>query len=525
VVCAVRVLGNVHMVNFEPSDDLNFYLAAPEKMIETHWFAPDPFSERRVMTSVGGNDFLQTLILAELPLSSVGLAENGLGAILLLVMGLAIGREFELKVWQRYGFALLLMVTPQLRLNLTFVVLPSALFLGMVYLAAHRRLSEERPWLQGALLGGVAGAIATMKSTYITHAVVFVGCVFLLRWWKRGLAAGAQLLGMAALGCVVTMLPWMVASHAASGTWFFPVLGKGVHYSAYGQYPAPSSLTLHMLLYKVLPFNLPILAVFFTELLWGERDERSYTAMALTLAAFVGSTLVGLATGGDSVRRYNFPCILPALALCFVVAARRRNASGGERRWRWMEAGVFAGLLALAVNVGLSGFTREYERTLIGVRYSLRDYSITDARLRAEYAAMQEAIPRDGGVLASVTGQFLWNFRAHQVYIDDLPGTASPKPGWPARQPAGALAQYLLARHIRYLVVGYGECGALAPGESCAESVRAVEDAAISSPKTTEWARSELEAQRDAQAQFAELARTHRHIYDDGRIYVLDLAG
>jgi hypothetical protein len=318
------------------------------------------------------------------------------------------------------------------------------------------------------------------------------------------------------------MLPWMVASHAASGTWFFPLLGKGVHYSAYGMYPAPSSLTLHMLLYKVLPFNVPILVVFFAELLWGEKDERSSTAMALTLAAFVGSTMVGLATGGDSVRRYNFPCILPALLLCFVVAARRRNASGVE--WRWVEAGVGAALLALAVDVGMSGFTREYERTLIGVRYCLRDYSITDARLRAEYAAMQEAIPRGGGVLASVTGQFLWDFRAHQVSIDDLPGTASPRPGWPARQPAGALAQYLLARHIRYLVVGYGECGPLPPGESCAESVRAVEDAAISSPKTTAWARSEFEAQRDAQAQFAELARTHRHIYDDGRIYVLDLA-
>ena len=45
----------------------------------------------------------------------------------------------------------------------------------------------------------------------------------------------------------------------------------------------------------------------------------------------------------------------------------------------------------------------------------------------------------------------------------------------------------------------------------------------IRNPDITALIRGEVESGYDARKQYGELAATRRHIYDDGRIYVLDL--
>ena len=45
------------MGRFLETDDENFYLAMPVKMMQTHHFAADPFSERRIESSLGGSYF------------------------------------------------------------------------------------------------------------------------------------------------------------------------------------------------------------------------------------------------------------------------------------------------------------------------------------------------------------------------------------------------------------------------------------------------------------------------------------
>ena len=70
-VFLIRLSASVHTAYYQHGDDYNFYLAAPVKMAALHQYAPDPFSERRVMSSLGGNYFLQTLVLSELPLEDI----------------------------------------------------------------------------------------------------------------------------------------------------------------------------------------------------------------------------------------------------------------------------------------------------------------------------------------------------------------------------------------------------------------------------------------------------------------------
>jgi hypothetical protein len=514
ILFAIRVGASVHAGQYQASDDYNFYLAAPGKMLQLHHYAADPFSERRIMSSIGGSYFLQNLALVALPLANVQMADRTLGLFLLAFLAYGLAAEFRLTKTQAAIFALLVFFTPQLQFNLTFVLLPSALFFGLVYLAANRRALAGHPVLLALLLGIVTGAVATTKSTYLPHGVIFVACIALLQWRRRGLRSGLQTLLLAALGAVVVMAPWMIASHSTSGTFFYPSLGPGFQYGAYGLYPAPSGAGISVIVHKVIPFCIPLLLLLVVEWILGDRDEQGEAILALSAAAFSAALLVGIATGGDSVRRYNYPCMLPALVLVYVVFSRRANSAPTARRWPLLQAGTVLLVVVAALSIWGNGLTNEFKQIPWGLRSALLDTPIVTSSQVAEYSAMQAAIPTDAAVLATVNNSFLLDFRAHSIDIADYPGAASPPPGWPSRQDGEALAQYLLANHLRYLAYSYQD---FAPFDQGASFV-------IHDPTRTQWIHSEASITLRSHQQFAELAHTRRHLYDDGQIYVLDLA-
>ena len=511
---ALRLGASVHTPYYQISDDYNFYLASPVKMLETHHFAPDPFSERRIMSSLGGNNFLEVLVLAALPIEDVQMADRAVGLLLLALLAFRLSRQFELTQTQTAAMAALFLLMPQLQFNLTFVILPAALFLGMVSIAADTGALAQRPWLQALLLGITAGAIGTIKSTYIVHGVLFFLVFALLESRRRGLLAGFQMFLVAGCGCLLVMAPWMIANHQASATWFYPSLGQGYHYSRYKLYPPPGNYDLRIVMKKVLPFNAPMVVIALAIWIWGRRDAGSRSAMTLAIAAAVASILVGVATGGDSVRRYNYPCLLPAILLTFAVFASRANAAPEQRRWRLATFASAAFILLVAFSVGFNTFTYEYGWYLRSFRASLTDFRITTPEVRTEYAALQAAVPRDGTMLETVAYAFLLDYRQHHIYMADVPGGASLPPGWPARQPGEVLADYLRRCGIRYLAYSYHD------------GVELTDDAAaytMKDPHATQWIHSENALQLDAHHQYEELAQTRRHLFDDGKVFVLDL--
>jgi hypothetical protein len=513
-VFAVRIAATIHWPSYQVSDDPNFYLAAPAKMLQLHHYAADPFSERRIMSSIGGNYFLQDMVLAILPLADVQMADRALGLLLLAFLSYGLASEFRLTQAQRAFFALLIFVTPQLQFNLTFVILPSALFFGLVYLAANRRLLAENSALQAVLLGAVTGVVASTKSTYLPHGVVFVACIALIHARRRGSAAGAKTFFLAALSCLVVMAPWMIASHSASGTWFYPSLGPGYQYSAYGLYPAPNGAGSSVIIHKVVPFCAPLFLLLALEWFLGDRDEQGEAIIALSAAALCATLLVGIGTGGDSVRRYNYPCIIPAMLLLYVVFSRRLNASPRARQWSILRALTVVFVAYTAITTWRNKFTNEFDQIPLSLKAALHDSPIVPPRVEAEYAAMQAAIPTGDGVLATVNDAFLLDFRAHPISIADYPGAASLPPGWPSRQDGEALARYLLANHLRYLVYSYKDFAGFDH-----EAPHVIADAS-----RTQWIHSEAAITLRSHQQYAELAHTRRHIYDDGQMYVLDLA-
>ncbi len=524
LIFALRLSATVHAGQYQASDDYNYYLAAPVKMFQLHHYAADPFCERRITASIGGNYFLQSLVLVALPLENVQIADRALGLILLAFLSYSLAVTFRLTPAQRAVFAFLVLFTPQVQFNLTFVLLPSALFFGLVYLAANREALAGHPVPFALLLGGVTGAVSSMKSTYLAHSVVFVLAIVFFHWRRSGFAAAARTLLFAVLAAFVVMAPWMIANHSASGTFFYPSLGLGYHYDAYGLYPAPSGAGLHVILHKVVPFCLPLLLLFVLEwFLIGRRRERDIgdeAILALSIAAFVAAMLVGIATGGDSVRRYNYPCMLPAIILLYVACCRAAQTAGvqavsSETRWlRLLQIGSVAFTVVAAISIWGNRLSNEFMQIPQSLRLSFLDASIVPPEVKAEYAAMQRTIPQGARVLASVNDSFLLDFRTRDMKLADFPGAASLPPGWPSRANGDGLARYLLANHLRYLVYDYanlGDLDTLAPG-------------VLADANRTQWVHSEYAITWRSHQQFAELARTRRQLYDDGQMYVLDLA-
>jgi hypothetical protein len=261
-------------------------------------------------------------------------------------------------------------------------------------------------------------------------------------------------------------------------------------------------------------FNLPLVAVFLVEWFWCEPDERTRVLAALTAAALAASVFVGIATGGDSVRRYNYPAILAAILLLYLAACNKANLLPA-RRWRSLEWLSAALCVSLAMYVGFNSWTLEYSVTLQCLRTSLTDFHIEPQTTVLSYAAMERAIPSGpDGTIATVAFPFLLDFKSHDIDIADIPGAASLPPGWPARSDGNALAAYLLSNHRRYLALTAFNLSEIEKGNTIA----------IDNPATTQWIRSESEIRIASFRQFDQLVHSRRHVYDDGSLIVLDLA-
>jgi hypothetical protein len=264
----------------------------------------------------------------------------------------------------------------------------------------------------------------------------------------------------------------------------------------------------------VIPFCIPLLFLFLIEWVLGDRDEPAEAILALSAAAFSAALLVGIATGGDSVRRYNYPCMLPALVLLYIVFSRRANATPTNRRWPILQSATVIFVVVGALTIWGNRLSNELMQIPWGLKFALTGTPIVPPSVEAEYAAVQQAIPTDAPTLATVNNPFLFDYRARSISIADYPGAASLPPGWPSRQDGEALARYLLANHLRYLVYDYGYFAGFDR-----EAPHVIADAS-----RTQWIHSEAKIALRSHQQYAELARTRRRLYDDGNIYVLDLA-
>ncbi len=504
-----RAASTAQVYKYLPQDDENFYLVMPVKMMQTHHYAADPFSERRIESSLGGSYFLQCLVLSALPLRNIQMSDHFVGFILIVLLALALARRFDLSPGQTVILGLFSICLVPLEFNLTYTVLPSALWLAMVLVAANAQNSGRSHLAPSFAVGLLAGAICALKSTYLPYAVLFCAALFPLLGWTKGWR-GALGIWLAALaGALLVLIPWMVAMKMTSGTFLYPILGSGYDYSAYPQFPRPFTANPLRVITKGLPLYAPLVLILLAQLiiLWRRGSAVFVTA---TVICLFSSIATGFAAGVDDLPRYVAPMVLPTLLLAFV-----HFASEVRRRPGWKMGYVLVGGVVAVQLMAMAIMTeKQYYKMAYAILYGLEDRDFTPVETRAEYAKIAAALPKDGPILATLQDPYLLDFSGERIFLADYPGCAGLPPGWPIHGDGDAVADYLLSHSIRYLAYTYA-------GNAQLDSCHYFEGHL---PQMSVRSQVQYGTYLVADAQYRQLRATRRVLYDDGQVFMIDLA-
>lgn len=185
---------------FNFHDDLQKYLFHPVWMLQSGTLAAGPVSALGVET-LGGQAFLQGLLVAVLPLPHAGSLDAVLGFAALVALAAAAGWR-RLGPWPAAALGPLLVaaVNPQV-VNVSALYTAAALMATAVLLAAD---DDGRP--RPLLLGAVYAALAALKPTFLLFPALHLPVLVLARRREGGLEWGLRVAGAA----VAFLAPWLL---------------------------------------------------------------------------------------------------------------------------------------------------------------------------------------------------------------------------------------------------------------------------------------------------------------------------
>jgi len=253
--------------------------------------------------------------MSSLPLENVQMADRYLGFMLIVLISLALARQFALSPIETTILGICSISLTAVDFNLTFTVLPSALILAMVLLATESAYLTRSPAVPAFLLGLMAGTLCSLKSIYLPHATLFCLTLYLLWGFSKGWRFAFMGWAFALIGALLILVPWMAAMRVTSGTYLYPLFGPGYDFSAYHEFQVPTKIDpIHVLSSGAFYF-LPLAAIIFAQFFLLRRDKHWPVLLAITVAVTLGTLAVGFATGNDDTKRYNFPMVMPMLLL------------------------------------------------------------------------------------------------------------------------------------------------------------------------------------------------------------------
>lgn len=526
-VAALQLVGSVHgTINdvqrfrpFDIHDDLQAYLVFPEKLLDQGSLGPEPFEPRR-MLNLGGQSFLQALVVAALPVRQIHLLDGGVAAAMLL--GLVWGWMRRERVPLPLGtlLALVAATVPHLeaRGNTSSVMTGVVVLLAWFLTITHRRVKEAPLTTRAMLQALLIAAAASLKSTFIPFvAVAFVALVVLARpeqVWRERLREGALTAGLT----VLVLAPWMISVLWSSGTLLYPLLGRGFHathyFPGFGNVSEGGALGWHEVLRMLIRQLGHVWVVLLLLVVLPRRRHREAQAFAVaTVVSAVAIIFLVDATLNRSLGRYIFPLaqagLLALLGTC--LAAR-----GSGRRWPLERLAGLAVALALLA-AGNEATQRLLTRLIDNLAEARAEDRVATSRDVLVHTRLLAGVPAGSPVLARLRLPFLLDFTTHRVFVMGFPGMASPPPGLPLFQGPEPVASYLRATGVRYLACSIGP----ATGEG---SLLNLSEAEINQryPKSrTRWAM--LRYHQDFERTVRALMTSYRRVFDAGTEVVLDL--
>ena len=525
VVGALIVLqppnGGMQTGSFNTYDDFQAYIVYPLKMLETGSMGYDPFSLRRTPThALGGNAFLQTFVLAALPVQSLRLLDVALGTVVIVGLLWYYTARMQLSTLAALCVILVFLAVPPPLVNTTSVLLPVALLFALFvfFLDEVRGGSRSR---RATFVGVHVAAIASLKASLVPAALAFPAAAALFTAWRaRGLERrDAVVEGLAwFLAAGVAISPWIVASYRWTGV--FPVSGLaafGADPTRVAAFQAVTGWHAFVPQLRELPrmpyLYLAGLAAYLVALRSTVKVPGGLWSLAV--AAAIGTSGVVLAVAGsvNNIQRLMYAFLMPATLALLVHAI----ATSAGLRSRWARRSALAGVTAATLL--FVGSTSRRAMRLYGFNGStivrvLNGERLISPALARRYHDLQGSLPEGAVLLEHMDYPFLFDFRRNTVYVDDLPGSASPATGQPFFSGAERLADYLVSHRIEYVAYDYETESGLPRSERL---VALSEDAGHPS------ARAVVRLAFDFHDSLVELGKTRERVFDDGSAFAIHL--
>jgi hypothetical protein len=548
---------------FNDHDDFFAYLLFPIKMLALGSLTPDPFNVHQ-MYALGGQSFLQVLVLVFLPIEYVKIADPGLS--LLVLAALIFG---QLRQHQTGPFETALVTSLPLLLLPVFpnVNISALASLMCMFFAMYRTL--DWPGLEHSnipcrafTIALVTAGLISLKATALPFAAITLAVSYLVLLIRAVANKDALLESlMAAALTALFLAPWMVMMHLSSGTFFYPVLGLGFSGEAYGTFPVNSNY-FQWRHFADDPNLFLVIALFF---LSAPHLPRAYRAPLLSVVAgtVIATLMVHWARAGHG--RSTFPFTMTALLalIGYLAHAAPRRAQLGAivvlcssfAFWgqhipfqsdiyydnERPDIGPIDFAFAVSASVVfvvilLPNFFRSVgiRHVAWGICLSLavviliinlerrsenpKDHSASISKVRVA----QSSIPDGETFLAKIAEPFLLDFKRNRIFIVSWAHGSSLPPGMPFRKGSEAFAEYFLSKSVRYIL--YQPNYDYFPGDD--PKCRTIEGAAEVVKRTigneANQCGQEL-SMADFLGNLARLMKTRKLLYDDGEMIVIDL--
>jgi hypothetical protein len=515
--------GNVTATNFNPHDDFQAYFVFAEKVVQTGSIGVDPFSERRLASSLGGQTVLDAFVLAGIPIQHLHLLDPTLGVVIALAIVVAVASVKGIAPRYVACVALLVVAVAPPTVNTTAVGTALALFFALgAAIDAAPTIDDRDSVRRACLLAFLVAAICALKSSLLAPAVSGLVIAYAWRLTKDSRASSVMrcvaLLGIALVLVAALLAPYMLSLRRSSGTFLYPILGRGFR----GAFLDPNALLPTRQLLRdfggmlLHPAFVGLAIVVVADLVSRrQRRENGWSAtLPLAIAAAVGIAIVGITLGGAGLHRQTYAFVMPVMALGLMDAFRRIGTGfASPRRAQVSTAVALFGAAVFVLDPEWRTETR-YRELPHAIVTGVKGIELVADRDVARLHALQRAVPEGEPILARLEFPFVLDFRRNPIYACDGPGGASPPPGMPTRKGAEPVAAYLRAHGIQYLAYSYGH----ESGFSRQAFAHRLD------PRTNAWYREEAIYTFEFQDNVLELGRRYRHLYDDGDAFVLDLA-
>lgn len=526
----VRYTSSVGFFSSYNLDDQHGYMVFPAKMIATGSLGEDPFSERRVVSSLGGKYFLDTIILSGASFKNLHLMDKGIGFIIFLFLLAGLIREKRIHIG--FGLAILLLVSfiPSPSGNITSFYTAAVLFLAIFRFFLEDEDPRQSSFLKIIPFTIFVATVSVLKSNLVFPcAALFIGYFALKLKFSSWREVGKECI-FASILASLFLLPWMLAMKHSSGTFFYPFLGKGYEGSAYGtflshyfEFNAYGFMRLGSEIVLGLGLFMPFVFLFAIWLRVKASNNKNYAVLSL-LSVLIGILAMIYGIGGYSLYHYSFAYLLPAILFSLILLFSEKGISDGKSQ----TSNIFVASMVMMFLFGAYiqkniVFLESIKQNIIAEKYVISgnnsgfDFFGANFALQAElaqYKALQLSIPAGESILSRLDRNFLFDFNRNQVYIIDIPGGASLPPGMPSFLGSEKLAQYFVTKGIKYVAYSYGN----------EANFKRASVSSMLRPHVNPLLRTETQHSLDFQDNLMSLYKTREIVYDDGKNFVLNLS-